>query len=187
MVVLDDQRLEELDETDGHQLSVASLSARRSGPGVLIDKGGIIAVPTVTGIDLVRIASATSDKLELFHDPALDLADGRQLCAADGQLLIARADHGLRLLGWKDGKGETLWSQALATEGAISSLALVGDHALISDEAGAICLCSRATGALQRRFVSATPLLGAPLEMRGVLIAADRNGALTAYALPPLP
>ncbi len=188
VVVLDDQRLQELDETDGHQLSVASLSARRSGPGVLIDKGGIIAVPTVSGIDLVRIASAAGDKLVIFHDPALDLADGRQLCAADGQLLVARADHGLRLLGWKDGKGETLWSQALATEGgAISSLALSGDHALISDEAGGIYLCSRATGALQRRFPSATPLLGAPQEIHGVLIAADRNGAITAYALPPLP
>jgi serine/threonine protein kinase len=188
VVVLDDQRLQELDETDGHQLSVASLSARRAGPGVLIDKGAYIAVPTVSGIDLVRVASATSNKLEIFHDPALDLADGRQLCAADGQLLVARADHGLRLLGWKDGKGEMLWSQALATEGgAISSLALSGDHALISDEAGVIYLCSRATGALQRRFVSPTPLLGPPLEMRGALIAADRNGAITAYALPPLP
>jgi hypothetical protein len=156
---------------------------------VLIDRGSIIAVPTVSGIDLVRVASATNDKLEIFHDAALDLADGRQLCAADGQLLIARVDHGLRLLGWKDGKGELLWSQALATTdgGAPTSLALNGDHALISDEAGVIYLCSRATGALQRRFVSATPLLGAPLEMHGVLIAAERSGTISAYALPPLP
>ena len=188
VVVLDDQRVQAIDETDGHLVSSVVLSAKRSGPGMLIDQGGIIAIPVASGIELMRPAGAAGDRLEIFHDAQLDQADGRQVVAADSQLLVARSDRSMRLLGWKDGHAELVWSQNLpADSAAISFMGLAGEHALIADEQGAIYVYARSTGALQRRFASASPLLGAPLEVHGLLIFADRAGAISAISLPPLP
>jgi hypothetical protein len=188
VLVLDDARAQAIDETDGHLVSSVPLDGKRTGPGALLDQGGVIAIPITTGIELLRMSGQGGERVEVFRDSALDQADGRMMSVADGQILVARADRSIRLLAWKDGHADPMWSQSLPSDSqAIAFLGLNGDHVLVVDEAGSIFLYARSTGALQRRFASAAPLLGPPFEVQGMLIAGDRTGTVTAMMLPPLP
>jgi hypothetical protein len=187
VLVMDDRQLLVIDEADGRQLAALPLSGSRTGVPALLAKGEVMAIPTSAGIDLLRLPRQGDGEIAAFHDPALAEPIAVQLAADADRLLVARGDRGLRLLAWQGGRFERIWETAMPADGgAVATVALAGEHALIADELGTVFVLGREDGALQRRLANGSPLLCPPFELGGMVITGDRDGRVTAYAMPPL-
>ncbi len=185
VALLDDQTLTVLDELTGQVAATLAVGGPLSAAPVLLGEGAAVLVPTAGGVQLLVLPTAAGMPIASLTDPALTNSAGATLAAQGDQVLIARADRSVHLLHWTGDHFEQAWAGTLPDGlGARVVMRLGAERAVIADEAGEVVLMARGDGSVQRRIAHGSTPLCAPLVAGGMLVIADRDGRLTAYALP---
>ncbi len=188
ILVLDDRRLQAMDEADGHIVAPRPLPGVRTGAAFTIPNSSLLVIPTAAGASLMRIQVMGEGTISEVDDNALAEARARMVAQEGSAFLTAAQDKSLRLLTWNGTAFHRAWSATVPhDDGQPTWLTLTPDFALVGDDRGTVFMMSRADGTLQRRITHRSPLLCPPLIADGRLIVGDRDGNLTAYHLPPLP
>jgi hypothetical protein len=188
MLVLDDRQLQAIDEADGRVVAARPLPGVRTGAPLRLPDSNLLAIPTVAGPALMRIAVAGDGMITEAEDKILSESRAR-LMVQDGSLVLTAAqDRALRLLTWNGSTFTRTWSATLPAEaGAPTWLALGSDLVAIGDDRGMVYLLATQDGTLRRTITHPAALLCAPVLAEGRLVVGDRDGNLVAYHLPPLP
>ncbi len=185
ILMLDDRRLQVLDEADGRVVATRQLPGARSGAALHLPASPLLVIPTAAGVSLMRVEVAGAGNISEVEDPVLAESRARTLAQDGTVLLTAAPDRSLRLLSWNGTAFQRTWGATVPADGGqVAWLTLTPDLALVGDDRGTVFLLSRADGTLRRRLSHGVQLLCPPLIADGRLIVGDRDGNLVAYHLP---
>ncbi len=178
--VIDDNRLVLLDE-DGHKPAAVVFSTKRTGPAWRLDSAGGWLVPTLSGVELVRLGARSGQATQL-RDAVLAGAGPAHIAVSRDLAVLARSDRRIECTVWRDGAFEPRW-QAEVPLPPVLAPGLSADHVAIADDTGRVTVLSLANGALVRRIAHGSRLAAVPLVLADRIVVTDMAGGVAAYPL----
>ncbi len=178
--VIDDNRLVLLDE-DGHKPAAVVFSTKRTGPAWRLDAAGGWLVPTLSGVELVRLGARTGQATQL-RDAVLAGAGPAHVAVRQDLAVLARSDRRIECTVWHDGAFEPRWHAEIPLPPTLAP-GLSADHVAIADDTGRVTVLSLANGSLVRRIAHGNRLAAVPLVLADRIVVADMTGGVAAYPL----
>ncbi len=181
LIAIDDTGLHLLEE-DGRCAGVFALPGRRLGAIKELDPLGNrrqIMIPTSNGLARLVFGGHLDPVRSLADKPLSELGNGAVVGTSGDFLLAGQGRLSLFTIAVKT---QRRWAVNLTHP--LAQLPALGRDAVatVTDQ-GDLLLHDRATGAVRRRIVHGTPLIGAPLltENPALVVVLDRNGVVAAY------
>lgn len=179
VLVIDDTTVHFLEE-DGSNVQPKDLPAPRTGPALTLAQDSGIVMPTATGVEWVRFGKH-DQPLVVVDDKAL-LAVGPGQLVLDGRLLVIAHADAVEALQLDGDHFTSRWRTALDSPPV--ALAAGEGVVAVANAKNRLLLFSSGTGEHLMTITLVNRPAGPPLVRSGLVVVADSEGVVSAYALP---